>query len=241
MGGQEFCDRYQAQLEKELEEMWESFSKHNEVRRQTASVHPDQLFASVEIYLKKQSFHLLQTYADFLNRVVINTFVFPLKVQKSIQCLPDPCGAVCLGVPSVRAVQCVVLRRPGHLRLDMWLCYGPDYDGCADVGLHPLLWTVSQRRGSHRPGRRRRIGTGAFPPLASGTGQVLVLICDGLLLACRELPFLPCKGKYPITNSLRSSQSWLFFQNMDGVSGTKRMFRLEALPNLPKFTKFTKT
>nr|XP_057916450.1 atlastin-3 [Doryrhamphus excisus]XP_057916459.1 atlastin-3 [Doryrhamphus excisus] len=30
MGGQEFCDRYQAQLEKELEEMWESFAKHNE-------------------------------------------------------------------------------------------------------------------------------------------------------------------------------------------------------------------
>lgn len=33
MGGQEFCDRYQAQLEKELEEMWQSFSKHNEVKR----------------------------------------------------------------------------------------------------------------------------------------------------------------------------------------------------------------
>lgn len=32
MGGQEFCDRYQTQLEKELEEMWQSFSKHNEVR-----------------------------------------------------------------------------------------------------------------------------------------------------------------------------------------------------------------
>lgn len=32
MGGQEFCDRYQEQLEKELEEMWQSYSKHNEVR-----------------------------------------------------------------------------------------------------------------------------------------------------------------------------------------------------------------
>lgn len=32
MGGQEFCDRYQAQLEKELEEMWQSYIKHNEVR-----------------------------------------------------------------------------------------------------------------------------------------------------------------------------------------------------------------
>ncbi|KAM9832771.1 atlastin-3-like [Syngnathus typhle] len=31
MGGQEFCDRYQEQLEKELVEMWESFTKHNEV------------------------------------------------------------------------------------------------------------------------------------------------------------------------------------------------------------------
>ncbi|XP_056150652.1 atlastin-3 [Lampris incognitus] len=30
MGGQEFCDRYQEQLETELCEMWESFSKHNE-------------------------------------------------------------------------------------------------------------------------------------------------------------------------------------------------------------------
>ncbi|KAM9832773.1 atlastin-3-like [Syngnathus typhle] len=30
MGGQEFCDRYQEQLEKELVEMWESFTKHNE-------------------------------------------------------------------------------------------------------------------------------------------------------------------------------------------------------------------
>lgn len=33
MGGQEFCDRYQAQLEKELEEMWQSYVKHNEVKR----------------------------------------------------------------------------------------------------------------------------------------------------------------------------------------------------------------
>ena len=30
MGGQEFCDRYQAQLHAELEELWTSFSKHNE-------------------------------------------------------------------------------------------------------------------------------------------------------------------------------------------------------------------
>uniref|UniRef100_A0A671UN18 Atlastin 3 n=1 Tax=Sparus aurata TaxID=8175 RepID=A0A671UN18_SPAAU len=30
MGGQEFCDRYQEQLEKELEDMWQSFAKHNE-------------------------------------------------------------------------------------------------------------------------------------------------------------------------------------------------------------------
>lgn len=30
MGGQEFCDRYQSQLEKELEEMWQSYIKHNE-------------------------------------------------------------------------------------------------------------------------------------------------------------------------------------------------------------------
>lgn len=33
MGGQEFCDRYQAQLEKELEEMWQAISKQNEVER----------------------------------------------------------------------------------------------------------------------------------------------------------------------------------------------------------------
>lgn len=33
MGGQEFCNRYQAQLDKELEEMWQSFCKHNEVKR----------------------------------------------------------------------------------------------------------------------------------------------------------------------------------------------------------------
>lgn len=32
MGGQEFCDRYQTQLEKEMEDMWQSFIKHNEVR-----------------------------------------------------------------------------------------------------------------------------------------------------------------------------------------------------------------
>lgn len=31
MGGQEFCDRYQRQLEQELEEMWLSFGKQNEV------------------------------------------------------------------------------------------------------------------------------------------------------------------------------------------------------------------
>ncbi|XP_010744881.2 atlastin-3 [Larimichthys crocea] len=30
MGGQEFCDRYQTQLEKEMEDMWQSFIKHNE-------------------------------------------------------------------------------------------------------------------------------------------------------------------------------------------------------------------
>ncbi|TNN50085.1 Atlastin-3 [Liparis tanakae] len=32
MGGQEFCDRYQAELEKELEEMWQSLSKHNKAK-----------------------------------------------------------------------------------------------------------------------------------------------------------------------------------------------------------------
>lgn len=31
MGGRDFCNRYQEQLEAELKEMWESFSKHNEV------------------------------------------------------------------------------------------------------------------------------------------------------------------------------------------------------------------
>lgn len=31
MGGQEFCDRYQEQLETELGEMWLSFGKHNQV------------------------------------------------------------------------------------------------------------------------------------------------------------------------------------------------------------------
>ncbi|XP_045886325.1 atlastin-3 [Micropterus dolomieu] len=30
MGGQDFCKRYQAQLEQELEDMWQSYSKHNE-------------------------------------------------------------------------------------------------------------------------------------------------------------------------------------------------------------------
>nr|XP_023650017.1 atlastin-3-like isoform X1 [Paramormyrops kingsleyae] len=30
MGGQEFCERYYTHLEKELEEMWQSFRKHNE-------------------------------------------------------------------------------------------------------------------------------------------------------------------------------------------------------------------
>ncbi|XP_041846488.1 atlastin-3 [Melanotaenia boesemani] len=30
MGGPEFCERYRTQLEKELEEMWQSFSKHND-------------------------------------------------------------------------------------------------------------------------------------------------------------------------------------------------------------------
>ncbi|XP_062249825.1 atlastin-3 [Platichthys flesus] len=30
MGGQEFCDKYQAQLEKELTEMWQSYCKHNQ-------------------------------------------------------------------------------------------------------------------------------------------------------------------------------------------------------------------
>lgn len=39
MGGQEFCDRYQAQLEKELEEMWQSFTKHNEVREKLKKIH----------------------------------------------------------------------------------------------------------------------------------------------------------------------------------------------------------
>ncbi|KAI1898729.1 hypothetical protein AGOR_G00075360 [Albula goreensis] len=30
MGGQDFCDRYQSQLEAEVAELWQSFSKHNE-------------------------------------------------------------------------------------------------------------------------------------------------------------------------------------------------------------------
>lgn len=32
MGGRDFCASYQAKLEVELNELWESFSKHNEVR-----------------------------------------------------------------------------------------------------------------------------------------------------------------------------------------------------------------
>uniref|UniRef100_A0A8C6KIE3 Atlastin 3 n=1 Tax=Nothobranchius furzeri TaxID=105023 RepID=A0A8C6KIE3_NOTFU len=32
MGGQEFCDRYKQQLVHDLEEMWQSFSKHNEAK-----------------------------------------------------------------------------------------------------------------------------------------------------------------------------------------------------------------
>lgn len=32
MGGQEFCDRYQEQLQKELGDMWLSYSKHNEAK-----------------------------------------------------------------------------------------------------------------------------------------------------------------------------------------------------------------
>lgn len=120
-----------------------------------------ELFASAEIYLKKVSIFLT---------LVLFPFMFPFKVQKPLQCLPDPCGAVRLGVPSVRAVQCVALYRPGHLRLDMWLCYGPDHGSCADVGLHPLLWTLSQCRRSHRPGRRSGLGAGAFLILASDTG-----------------------------------------------------------------------
>lgn len=38
MGGQEFCDRYQEQLDKELEEMWQSLSKHNAVKDNSISM-----------------------------------------------------------------------------------------------------------------------------------------------------------------------------------------------------------
>ncbi len=37
MGGRDFCHRYQEQLEAELKELWESFSKHNEVTSDKAS------------------------------------------------------------------------------------------------------------------------------------------------------------------------------------------------------------
>ncbi|XP_061786100.1 atlastin-3 [Nerophis lumbriciformis] len=48
MGGQEFCDRYQAQLEKELEDMWQSFAKHNESKNLFSAIRtPAVLFALV--------------------------------------------------------------------------------------------------------------------------------------------------------------------------------------------------
>ncbi len=37
MGGRDFCNRYQQQLEAELKELWESFSKHNEVTSEKGS------------------------------------------------------------------------------------------------------------------------------------------------------------------------------------------------------------
>ena len=87
-------------------------------------------------------------------------FFFAVKVQKSLQRLPDTCSAVCPCVLPLRAVRCVALHRPVNLRRGVWLYYGCGHDVHADVGLHPLLWSVPDCGSNHRPGCRSRPGAG---------------------------------------------------------------------------------
>lgn len=71
MGGQEFCDRYQEQLQEELEEMWQSFSKHNEVKVVSKSIGLlNCVFTSIFIYHRtqktKKCLHFVTSFSVFV-------------------------------------------------------------------------------------------------------------------------------------------------------------------------------
>ena len=117
MGGQEFCDRYQAQLETELGEMWLSFMKHNQVRnhRFTGFSFLLSFFVELLTFLKRERipctpFAFLFNVFNF-KVLCFNycCFLFLHIVKERLQRIPDACRAVCPCVLPVRAV--------GHLTL----------------------------------------------------------------------------------------------------------------------------
>lgn len=143
MGGQEFCDRYQGQLEKELDEMWQSYQKHNEV-----------------VILLYTTVYFMSCYVLFIIYLLFFLFLFVLKVQKSLQCLPHPSCVVRPGVHPLHFIRNLSLRRPIYLCLIVWLHPRPGVDSNAYVGFHSLLGPVPLCRRSYWPSSWSCSGTG---------------------------------------------------------------------------------
>lgn len=142
MGGQEFCNRYQAQLKSELKELWESFSKHNEVR--------DMEKMKKKIEHEKRYYLYLYTFS---------LIFFPqFSVKECLQCFPHPSGAVRPGLPAVCALRRVAIHWPRQCFLHVRLYAGPGHDCNAHLGIHSLLWPVPKCRLGHRPDCRSVTG-----------------------------------------------------------------------------------
>lgn len=168
------------------------------------------------------------------SEIVINhKFSFyVVKVQKSLQRLPDSCSAVCPSVPPVRAVRCVTLRWPVHLCLGVWLYSGCGHDGHADVDLHPLLRSIPKCGRSHWPGCRRRPGTGENN-WVDGSGQLYADICLCSLQGLQLHHYRPFSMYVPI--KVTRGGNWRWNRQKQHQSKKNLVFDLPAI-NLWKKT-----
>lgn len=145
MGGKEFCAPYQVQLEAELNELWESFSKHNEVSGKNRGEKIYKLFYA-------------RIFSWYLHNFFPNFFLF--SVKEPFQCIPHTSSAFCPGLSFVCALCAVTVHRPEQRFIHMWLYAGSCHGSCGHLGLYSLFWPVQTCWRCHRPGGWSVTGAG---------------------------------------------------------------------------------
>lgn len=98
MGGKDFCASYQVRLEVELDELWESYSKHNDVSIRDIKIFSKKLF-----------------YTDICSWYIFLLF----SVKECFQCIPHTSSAFCPGLSLVCSLCGFIVRRPKHCFIRM--------------------------------------------------------------------------------------------------------------------------